>query len=544
MPLCVISNCLSKTGRKGQDPNIILYPFLKKIDNIKEWLLQTGTDFDNVNVLAMKILEENKTNKYRMCSLNFKTECYKITQSGKFLLPDAKPTVFDLPEDGDSLILDTLKKKKSKRKRPLESTSVETQKIILISLDHTYSVLETLDSGNQCSIATQTDFTLLNSTIIFRPDTEQLVDVCVCVCVCVDCPKSDSIGFNNQISNCMPANIYTSTPIKPTNEFSSPQKKRANLQILQVREETEWDDNIMDDIITLSLIEEQYKETVDFTTESILANEEQNHDSDLDYIPPDTCEDSEMVGFASIIYGEKDLVVQEYQSPSEEDQVNEKKLIIFESCLDHLLYMVKCQYSTECNYTVKSFSKIYTGSSCWITGKCYQGHKFFIMETQPKVGSFYSGNLLLAASILFSGQNFQKVNELFSILGLVTFSEKTFYCYQSNFLFPVIDLAWQEEKSKTRVQLQREPLCIAGDGQCDSPGHSAKYCIYTMIDTLTEKVIDFEIVQRSQCSLSVAMEKFAFEIVTDSMISNGFNIVIFASDRHVGIRKKNMHRLF
>lgn len=73
------------------------------------------------------------------------------------------------------------------------------------------------------------------------------------------------------------------------------------------------------------------------------------------------------------------------------------------------MYKLKCQFSQNCKYLVKSVSKKCQGSGSRITGKCYQGHHFTIMETQPEIKKIYSGNVMLAASILFSGLNFQKV---------------------------------------------------------------------------------------------------------------------------------------
>ena len=36
---------------------------------------------------------------------------------------------------------------------------------------------------------------------------------------------------------------------------------------------------------------------------------------------------------------------------------------------------------------------------------------------------------------------------------------------------------------------------FAGDGRSDSPGHSAKYGTYTVMDTDIEKIVDFEVIQ-------------------------------------------------
>ena len=39
------------------------------------------------------------------------------------------------------------------------------------------------------------------------------------------------------------------------------------------------------------------------------------------------------------------------------------------------------------------------------------------------------------------------------------------------------------------------PLIIGGDGRADSPGHSAKYGSYGILDLTTNKVINMQLVQ-------------------------------------------------
>ena len=47
---------------------------------------------------------------------------------------------------------------------------------------------------------------------------------------------------------------------------------------------------------------------------------------------------------------------------------------------------------------------------------------------------------------------------------------------------------------------QGKPLILAGDGRADSPGHSAKYGSYTVIDLTCNKVVDFKLVQVGLCA--------------------------------------------
>ena len=41
-------------------------------------------------------------------------------------------------------------------------------------------------------------------------------------------------------------------------------------------------------------------------------------------------------------------------------------------------------------------------------------------------------------------------------------------------------------------------LCMGGDGRADSPGHSAKYGTYTVMDLNDNKVLDLQLVQVHQ----------------------------------------------
>ena len=86
-------------------------------------------------------------------------------------------------------------------------------------------------------------------------------------------------------------------------------------------------------------------------------------------------------------------------------------------------------------------------------------------------------------------------------------SKTTFYKMQSNYLFRVIDSAWQDEKAKVLNEAKENGYVkLNGDGRCDSPGHTAKYGTYTMMSD-EGKILTFSLVQSSEVSSSNAMEK-------------------------------------
>ena len=45
------------------------------------------------------------------------------------------------------------------------------------------------------------------------------------------------------------------------------------------------------------------------------------------------------------------------------------------------------------------------------------------------------------------------------------------------------------------MKTQKKKLTIGGDGRADSPGHSAKYGTYSLLELSCNKIIDFHLVQ-------------------------------------------------
>ncbi|XP_073444949.1 uncharacterized protein [Dendrobates tinctorius] len=117
MPSCLVNQCNSNTGRKGQSEQIILHPFPKSISRITVWLQQTGQIFKDLNAMAQKILDGNKQNKYRLCSLHFTPDSYviNVNHRGKSLSCHAVPSIFPNVKEGENVIEENLKKKYVRR---------------------------------------------------------------------------------------------------------------------------------------------------------------------------------------------------------------------------------------------------------------------------------------------------------------------------------------------------------------------------------------------------------------------------------------------
>ena len=64
-------------------------------------------------------------------------------------------------------------------------------------------------------------------------------------------------------------------------------------------------------------------------------------------------------------------------------------------------------------------------------------------------------------------------------------------------------------------------MILAGDGRNDSPGFSAKYCTYTLLDNDTKRVVDLQVVDCRETDFkSTNMEKLGFIRAMDSVMKD------------------------
>ena len=45
------------------------------------------------------------------------------------------------------------------------------------------------------------------------------------------------------------------------------------------------------------------------------------------------------------------------------------------------------------------------------------------------------------------------------------------------------------------LKTEKKKLMVGGDGRADSPGHSAKYGTYSLLELLCNKIVDFQLVR-------------------------------------------------
>ena len=81
-------------------------------------------------------------------------------------------------------------------------------------------------------------------------------------------------------------------------------------------------------------------------------------------------------------------------------------------------------------------------------------------------------------------------------LNMASIKERTFFDHQKKYLAPAILSVWNESQTSLLSEcVSNGPLTIGGDGRADSPGYSAKYGSYGVIDLSSNNVIHIELVQ-------------------------------------------------
>lgn len=99
MPKCVVKACPHATGQKMAYPDISLHAFPRKIPQMQAWLRLAGMDEEMVKDFTEMIIEDKRSDKFRMCSAHFTEDCYTRKGVRRALKEDSLPTIFpkDIP---------------------------------------------------------------------------------------------------------------------------------------------------------------------------------------------------------------------------------------------------------------------------------------------------------------------------------------------------------------------------------------------------------------------------------------------------------------
>nr|XP_033933776.1 uncharacterized protein LOC117441864 [Pseudochaenichthys georgianus] len=114
----------------------------------------------------------------------------------------------------------------------------------------------------------------------------------------------------------------------------------------------------------------------------------------------------------------------------------------------------------------------------------------------------------------------------------------TFRRHARMFIEPAIVSYWQKSQEGMLQKLHaEEKVIVGGDMRADSPGHSAKFGSYTMMDLKNNKVVDLQLVQSNEVGGSYHMELEGLKRSLELLKERGVTLDCIVTDRHLQIQK-------
>ena len=149
--------------------------------------------------------------------------------------------------------------------------------------------------------------------------------------------------------------------------------------------------------------------------------------------------------------------------------------------------------NSECDAVVSTRA----GTKITVEQKCLSGTHSKFWDSQPSVGDIPVGNIVMSSAILFGGGSPTKFLTILQHMRVPTIAYSTFMHHQRSYLHPAVERTYRQRQATLLNEIKSEgrELLVGGDGRCDSPGHSAKYGSYSLMDLEQSKIVDSQLVQ-------------------------------------------------
>ncbi|KAG1928205.1 uncharacterized protein LOC120477297 [Pimephales promelas] len=206
--------------------------------------------------------------------------------------------------------------------------------------------------------------------------------------------------------------------------------------------------------------------------------------------------------------------------------------IVYENCLLQLFEQCPvCQRIT--NVQRKVF-----GTFLSVEQRCPNCDFFRKWNSQPIIQSTPAGNLQLSVAVYANGASFFKVKKIFQAMKLKMIHYTTFRIHARRYIQPAIVHSWKTAQDGMLQKLrQQQNIVLGGDMRADSPGHSAKFGSYSLMDLRTSTIIDLQLVQSNEVGGSNNMEKEGLRRSLDLLRAHGVTFDSIVTNRHPQIQK-------
>ena len=224
---------------------------------------------------------------------------------------------------------------------------------------------------------------------------------------------------------------------------------------------------------------------------------------------------------------------EKYALNKELKMVEEKRFIC---SLDLLLDMLskRCQ-TPGCNNS-PNVTHHFIGTTLVANISCQAGHAFRFCSSH-EVNQMYVNNIQVAAAVLLSGNNFGKVKRLAESMNLAFVSKSSYFRIQRVYLLPAVDEWWGWMRGQLMDEFRGQEVVCSGDGQCDSPGFSAKNLCYFIMEVTSKYILQVQIVDKRHVGL--VSSNMEVEGLKKSLkkLQEDLNVVELVTDASSSVKK-------
>ena len=210
----------------------------------------------------------------------------------------------------------------------------------------------------------------------------------------------------------------------------------------------------------------------------------------------------------------------------------ETKYLVLWSCLLPLFH-----YRLKCPAYAAIKRSVLKGSMLIVTLLCAENHET-VWYSQPNLSGWLLGIFFLSVAILFTGNTFQSIKELMDVINISFISHTTFNKIQKKYFSPAIHRVYTTNRQLIIDNaVEKGDIDFLGDGRCDSPGYSAKYVTYTVLDKNSGLILDFNVSHVRIAGNSARMELDGLKQVLERLEGHGLPISGLTTDRHKQVRR-------
>ena len=224
---------------------------------------------------------------------------------------------------------------------------------------------------------------------------------------------------------------------------------------------------------------------------------------------------------------------EKYALNEELKMVDEKRFIC---SLDLLLDMLskRCQ-TPGCNNS-PNVTHHFIGTTLVANISCQAGRAFRFCSSY-EVNQMYVNNIQVAAAVLLSGNNFGKVKRLAESMNLAFVSKSSYFRIQRVYLLPAVDEWWGWMRGQLMDEFRGQEVVCSGDGQCDSPGFSAKNLCYFIMEVTSKYILQVQIVDKRHVGL--VSSNMEVEGLKKSLkkLQEDLNVVELVTDASSSVKK-------